>query len=213
MVRVGRADEAVGVDLELRPRLAEARADAVAERLRVEALGLGLALDLEAVLVRAGEHERLVTDELMEAPQRVGDDGRVGGAEVRHVVHVVDRSRDVEASHRRDGLARMRSRGESAAALRRSLAGADPAITRAASGASSSTRRTAIMNGRSIATRTSREGGLSAGAWSRRRSRVSARPSRPLASRCALLSRGTIEAGIGATSTTSEPACLIHVAW
>ena len=89
-------------------------------------------------------------------------------------------------------------------------------VVRAASGASSRTRRTAIMKGRSIATRTSRDGGVSAGACRSRRSRVSARPRRPRApteSRCAVGSRGTIEAGIGATSTTSAIPCLIHVAW
>ena len=99
VIGIGGADEAIGADLELRPRLAEARADAVGEGLGFHPLALRFTLDLEAVLVGPREHERLVADDLMEAAERIRGDGRVRGAEMRHVVHVIDRRRDVEAAH------------------------------------------------------------------------------------------------------------------
>ena len=59
------------------------------------ALG-GRLLDLLAVLVRSGQEEDLAAGHPVVAGQGVGDDRRVGVADVGHVVDVVDRRRDVK---------------------------------------------------------------------------------------------------------------------
>ena len=57
---LGRADEVVVGDLQVLPRLGELRGDRVGERLRLESGRLGGPLDLEAVLVGAGEEVDVV---------------------------------------------------------------------------------------------------------------------------------------------------------
>ena len=97
--RLGRADEVVVGDLEVLPRLGELRGDRVGERLRLEPGRLGGPLDVEAVLVGAGEEVDVVAEQAVPAGEGVADDRRVGVAEVRLGVHVVDRRRDVEPAH------------------------------------------------------------------------------------------------------------------
>ncbi len=97
--RFGRADEVVVGDLEAPPCLDELRGDPVGELLRRRAGGLGGLLDLEAVLVGAGEELDVVAEQPVPARQRVADDGGVGVAEVGLGVDVVDRGRDVEPTH------------------------------------------------------------------------------------------------------------------
>jgi hypothetical protein len=104
----GRADEAVALlavlpvlalHAERAPRLVEARRDLVDQLLRREAaLGRGL-LDLLAVLVGAGEEAGVVPAHPVEPGDRVAHHGGVRVAEVRDVVDVVDRRRDVERGH------------------------------------------------------------------------------------------------------------------
>ena len=72
---------------------AERGRDRVGLLLRATPGGLGRLLDLEAVLVGAGEEEDVVAEQAVPAGERVGDDGGVGVAEVGHVVDVVDRRR------------------------------------------------------------------------------------------------------------------------
>ena len=84
----------------LRGELAEALGDRVGPRLRLEPGGGGGLRDLGAVLVGAGQEERVVAA-LARVPARdVGRDRRVRVAEVRLGVHVVDRRRDVVGAHR-----------------------------------------------------------------------------------------------------------------
>ena len=56
---------------------------AVGELLRRQARGLGGLLDLEPVLVGAGEELHVVAEQAVPAGERVADDRRVGVAEVR----------------------------------------------------------------------------------------------------------------------------------
>ena len=96
----GGADEVVVGDVQPSPRLGELRGDAVGELLRGEPGRLGSLLDLEAVLVGAGEELHLVAEEAVPAGDCVADDGRVGVPEVRLRVDVVDRCRHIEPGHR-----------------------------------------------------------------------------------------------------------------
>ncbi len=106
------ADEVVVRDVEQLPGVAEALGRAVGPLERGDAVGLGRPLDLEAVLVGAGEEERVVAEQAVPPGDRVGDDGRVGVPDVGRVVHVVDRRRHVELGHgvreyRRPGSTRL----------------------------------------------------------------------------------------------------------
>ena len=101
VARLGGADEVVVGDAELGPRALEALARLVGHLLGRKAALLGRPLDLQAVLVGAGEEVGVVTVESVPTGQRVGDDGRVRVPDVRRVVDVVDRRGDVEAAHRR----------------------------------------------------------------------------------------------------------------
>src|SRR4029453_18589623 len=88
------------------PGLAEALGGAVGPLLRGDPVGLGRPLNLEPVLVGAGEEEGVVAQEPVPAGQRVGDDRGVGVADVGGVVHVVDGGREVVAGHGPAGYCR-----------------------------------------------------------------------------------------------------------
>ena len=77
-------------------RLREGGGDLVGELLGRDAGGGGGALDFLAVLVGAGEEEGVVAEEAVAAGEDVRDDGRVGVADVRARVDVVDRGGEVE---------------------------------------------------------------------------------------------------------------------
>ena len=100
------ADEVVVGDLEVLPRLCELRGDAVGERLRVESGGIGGLLDLQPVLVGAGEEQDVLAEQAVPAGEGVADDRRVGMAQVRFSVDVVDRRRRVEPAHDQQCTAR-----------------------------------------------------------------------------------------------------------
>ena len=58
-------------------------------------LGRGL-LNLLAMFVEPGEKEHVTSTQPPVARQHVGGNGGVGVSDMRHVVHVVDRRRDVK---------------------------------------------------------------------------------------------------------------------
>ena len=93
---VGGADVVVVGDAHAVPEGAEGGGDLVGEVLRGEAGGGGGALDFLAVLVGAGEEEGVVAEEAVAAGDDVSRNGRVGVADVRARVDVVDRSGEVE---------------------------------------------------------------------------------------------------------------------
>jgi hypothetical protein len=96
VARLARADELVVRDVEELPGLAESLARLVGPLPRRDAVLLGGPLDLEAVLVGAGEEDDIVTPQPPPASQRVGGERGVGVADVRRVVDVVDRRRQIE---------------------------------------------------------------------------------------------------------------------
>jgi hypothetical protein len=74
---LGGADEVVVGDVQPLPRVGELGGDLVGERLRRLAGGVGGLLDLEAVLVGAGEELHVVAQQPVPARERVADDRRV----------------------------------------------------------------------------------------------------------------------------------------
>ena len=96
VARLRRPDEVVVGDLELPPQLVVAAYDLVRERLGLDAARAGAALHLLAVLVGAGEEADVEPAHPLVAGDRVGDHRGVDVADVRQVVDVVDRRRDVE---------------------------------------------------------------------------------------------------------------------
>ncbi len=100
VTRLGRADEVVVRDVEVAPGFEEALDDRVRPLLGRHTVLRGGFGHLRSVLVGTGEEEDLVADQSVPASQGIRVDGGVGVADVRHVVHVVDGRRDVEAGHR-----------------------------------------------------------------------------------------------------------------
>ncbi len=91
-----RPDKIVVRDLQLLPQLLEADDRAVRLLLRGDARGVGGLLHLLAVLVRAGQEIRRHIQQPVVARQHISDDCRVRVADVRLVVHVVNRGRNVK---------------------------------------------------------------------------------------------------------------------
>ena len=96
VVRVGRADKAVVGDTEFVPGVAPGLGDAGRVGLDRLARCRSRRLGLLAVLVHAGLEEDRVAGEPVVARHRVGHDRRIGVADVRQAVHVVDRRRQCE---------------------------------------------------------------------------------------------------------------------
>ncbi len=99
--RIRRADEVVVGDVDrLEQRLPRRLDELVDPGLRRAVVRDGRAQDLLAVLVGAGEQPGVVAGLAVPAREHVGGDLGVGVADVRHVVHVEDRRRDVEGAVR-----------------------------------------------------------------------------------------------------------------
>ncbi len=100
---LGGPDVVVVRDVKPGPDLAPTRLHRVDPLLRRHALLLGRPLELQAVLVGAGEVEDLLTAQPVEPGDEVGGHGVVRVPDVGHVVRVVDRGGDVEdvAAHGR----------------------------------------------------------------------------------------------------------------
>ena len=99
---LGRADEIVVRNRQLRQERLELRAHLVGKRLRINALALGALLHLLAVLVGARQEMDFVTHQAPIAGNNVRQHFLIGMAQVRRTVHVIDRGGDVEPRHGRD---------------------------------------------------------------------------------------------------------------
>ena len=97
---VGGADEEVVGPVDAPGQLAETRRVGVDQVPRGDPLRLGRQRHRLAVLVGAGEEEDVLAALAVVAREHVGGDRRVGVAEMRLGVHVVDRGGDVEAHGR-----------------------------------------------------------------------------------------------------------------
>src|ERR1700733_15538964 len=105
MTRLGRSDEVVVRDLECLPRSLVAPAHLVRPSLGADAVLLGRPQYLQAMLVGPGEEADVVADEAMPTSESIGDDRGVARAEMRRVVHVINRGRlVVAAGHCRSSL-------------------------------------------------------------------------------------------------------------
>ena len=96
-----RAHDVVGAGVQQLAHRLELGRDAIDERLRRHALARRGLLNLEAVLVHAGDEQRLAPVEAHEPLDRIGRDALVGVADMRRAIGVGDRRGDVEAAHAR----------------------------------------------------------------------------------------------------------------
>ncbi len=131
MARFGGADEVVVGELHRLGEIAEIPRHRIGERLRLHARGGGGFFDLLTVFVGAGKETHVVSVQPHEPRQGVAGDRGVGMADVRLIVHVIDRRRDVvrsflghsnspgeNAGQRRTPRRRARSRYETPTARR-----------------------------------------------------------------------------------------------
>ena len=93
---LGRANEIVVADVQQFPHFTKAGARAVGLFERSDAVGFGRTLDLETVFVGAREKEGRVASKAMPPGQGVCRHRRIGVPDMGHVVHVINRSGDVE---------------------------------------------------------------------------------------------------------------------
>jgi hypothetical protein len=91
-----RPDEKIRLAIQGLPEVVKADDDLVRPGPRVEAAFGGRFFHFLAVLVRSGEEKDLPAAHLHVSGQGVGDDRRVGVADVGHVIDVIDGRRDVE---------------------------------------------------------------------------------------------------------------------
>ena len=98
MVRVGGPDEVIVGHGQLRPEGAELGADLIGVCFRGDAGLLRGFRDLVAVFVRSGHEKGPVSGQAVVAGKHVGDDRRVGMADMGRCVDVVDRGGDVVGS-------------------------------------------------------------------------------------------------------------------
>lgn len=108
MSRFGSTNEIVIADVQQFPHFAETSARAIGLFERSNAIRIGGTLDLETVFVGAGEEEGGVTGEAMPTSQCVCGHRRIGVPDMGHIVHVINRSSDVEGFRH---TARLRGRG------------------------------------------------------------------------------------------------------
>ena len=99
VIGIGGTDEAVVLDAEFRPEVAEDAGDVVHEGLRRHACGRGGLDDLVPVFIGAGLHAGIFTEHAVEALESVGHDGGVRMPQMRAGVDIVDGRCDVIAFH------------------------------------------------------------------------------------------------------------------
>mgnify|MGYP000863211331 CR=1 FL=1 len=101
---VGGADEGVVGNVQPIPEVCKLRCEAVAVRLGIDAGLRGGLLHFLSVFVETGQEKYVASTQSPVAREHIGGDGGVGMTDVRHVVDVVDRCRDVEGVASAHGL-------------------------------------------------------------------------------------------------------------
>ena len=96
---LGRSDEVVIRDVQPLPGLGEEGGDGVGELLGLDALGVGGLLDLQPVLIGAGEEVDVVSAQTMPSRDGIRDDRGVRMPEVWLGVDVINRCRRGELGH------------------------------------------------------------------------------------------------------------------
>ena len=90
------SDEGIVGDIQAFPEILKLRSQFIAMGLRIDSgFGCGL-LNFLSMLIEPGEKEDVTSSKSPVASQHVGSYGRIGVANVRHVVHIVDGRCDVE---------------------------------------------------------------------------------------------------------------------
>ena len=101
MPRLRGAHDVVGAGVQHVAHRLELGRDAIDECLRRYAFARSGLLDLQAVLVHAGDEQGVAPVEPHESLDRIGRDALVGMADMRRAIGVRDRRCDVEAAHER----------------------------------------------------------------------------------------------------------------
>ena len=97
---IRRSDERIVRDVQAFPECLKLRCQLIAMGLRVDA-GFGRSLlNFLSMFIESGEKEDVASSQAPVASQDVGRHGGVGMADMRHVVDVVNRGRDVEGGSR-----------------------------------------------------------------------------------------------------------------
>src|SRR5262249_44460072 len=96
VARLGGADEVVVADIELPGHLAESRRNSVGKLLRRDAGRARRLLDLLAMFIGAGQEPDATPIEPHESRQHIAGYRRIGMAQVRQVVDIIDRRGDEE---------------------------------------------------------------------------------------------------------------------
>ena len=96
MTRLGGADEIIIRVIHPRGQIAEILADAVGEGLWRDALVPCRLLHLLSMFIGAGEEHHLIAVQPLEPGQNIAGKRCVGMADMRLVIHIIDRRRDVE---------------------------------------------------------------------------------------------------------------------
>ena len=96
MTGLSRADEVVIGDVEPLPEILELWGEPIALDLRIDAGLLCRVLHLLTMFVQAGEEKDVLSAQPCEPRQDVSRHGGVGVADVRHIVHIINGSGDVE---------------------------------------------------------------------------------------------------------------------
>ena len=95
MARLGGADEIVIREIQTRRQVTEILADGIGEGLRRETLVIRRLFDLLPMFVRAGKEHHLISVQPLEPGQHVTGQGRIGMADMRLVIHVINRRGNV----------------------------------------------------------------------------------------------------------------------
>ena len=97
MWNIRRSDEGIVRNVEPFPEGLKLWGQLVAVSLRADA-GFGRSLlNFLSMFIEPGQKENLASAQAPVASQNIGGHGRIGVADMRHVVHVINRGRDVEA--------------------------------------------------------------------------------------------------------------------
>ena len=101
MPRFRRAHDVVGAGVQHLAHRLEFGRDAIDKLLRRHPLARSRLLDLQAMLIHAGDEESVAPVETHEPLDRIGRDALVSMADMRRAIGVRDRRGDVEAAHER----------------------------------------------------------------------------------------------------------------
>src|SRR3989339_802959 len=96
MFFVGSADEIIIGNIKLTPGLFKLRRNFICILLGLNLHLSGLLGNLSAMLVSTSQKESFIAKRAMPARQDIGRHGRIGMADMRHIIYIVNRSCNIE---------------------------------------------------------------------------------------------------------------------